>query len=58
MKYSYSSHQAAKRLRRHYLCDQEFFTCRKVRWNAVLSKWITGSEDGTIRIWVRSSCTV
>ena len=24
----------------------------------MLSKWITGSEDGTIRIWVRSSCTV
>lgn len=23
----------------------------QVRWNAVLSKWITGSEDGTIRIW-------
>ena len=26
--------------------------CLKVRWNAVLTKWITGSEDGTIRIWV------
>ena len=25
-------------------------TC--VRWNTVLDKWITGSEDGTIRIWV------
>ena len=24
----------------------------KVRWNAVLTKWITGSEDGTIRVWV------
>ncbi|KAM7432677.1 hypothetical protein ABFA07_016944 [Porites harrisoni] len=23
----------------------------QVRWNAVLTKWITGSEDGTIRIW-------
>ncbi|KAH3833025.1 hypothetical protein DPMN_106327 [Dreissena polymorpha] len=22
-----------------------------VRWNAVLNKWVTGSEDGTIRIW-------
>jgi len=24
----------------------------QVRWNAVLTKWITGSEDGTIRVWV------
>ena len=24
-----------------------------VRWNHVYDKWITGSEDGTIRIWVR-----
>ncbi|XP_073256527.1 uncharacterized protein [Porites lutea] len=23
----------------------------QVRWNAVLTKWITGSEDGTIRVW-------
>lgn len=23
----------------------------QVRWNAVLTRWITGSEDGTIRIW-------
>ena len=23
-----------------------------MRWNAVLTKWITGSENGTIRIWV------
>ncbi|KAM7432673.1 hypothetical protein ABFA07_016940 [Porites harrisoni] len=22
-----------------------------MRWNAVLTKWITGSENGTIRIW-------
>lgn len=25
-------------------------TC--VRWNRVKGKWVTGSEDGTIRIWV------
>ena len=25
-------------------------TC--VKWNAVMGKWVTGSEDGTIRIWV------
>ena len=25
-------------------------TC--VKWNAVLDKWVTGSEDATIRVWV------
>ena len=28
-------------------------TC--VRWNDVTGKWLTGSEDGTIRVWVRIS---
>ena len=23
-----------------------------VKWNDVKEKWVTGSEDGTIRIWV------
>ena len=25
-----------------------------VKWNAVYDKWITASEDGTIKIWVRT----
>ena len=25
-------------------------TC--IKWNNIMKKWITGSEDGTIRIWV------
>ena len=24
----------------------------QVKWNAVLSKWVTGSDDGSVRIWV------
>lgn len=28
-------------------------TC--VQWNSITQKWITGSEDATIRIWVCSS---
>ena len=26
-------------------------TC--VKWNSITNKWVTGSEDATIRIWVR-----
>lgn len=26
-------------------------TC--VRWNSITEKWVTGSEDATIRIWVK-----
>ena len=26
-----------------------------VRWNDVYNKWITASEDGTIKIWVSST---
>ena len=25
-------------------------TC--VKWNGICNKWVTGSEDGTVRIWV------
>lgn len=28
-------------------------TC--VKWNHVLDKWVTGSEDATIRVWVRNT---
>ena len=24
----------------------------QVKWNRFVSKWVTGSEDGTIRLWV------
>ncbi len=31
-------------------------TC--VKWNDILGKWVTGSEDGTVRIWVSRSMSV
>lgn len=29
-----------------------FGEVRCVKWNHLKEKWVTGSEDGTIRIWV------
>jgi len=29
-----------------------FSDVTSVRWNPVKSVWVTGSEDGTIRVWV------
>ena len=31
-------------------------TC--IRWNPVREKWVTGSEDGTIRVWVIILCII
>ncbi|GFR59082.1 vegetative incompatibility protein HET-E-1 [Elysia marginata] len=28
-------------------------TC--VKWNSICNKWVTGSEDGTVRIWILST---
>ena len=60
--FAYSSSDKMVYIRKFSLDGHQMVSCNTLQghdgevtcicWNEVKSKWVTGSDDGTIRIWV------